>query len=243
MILKVDNEQKLGNDHIAILYPGKLLGDADTGIGTIGRIDQANIAAGATIKMHPHMNDDILSYFRTGKVKHTDSAGFTEFISRNKLMLMKSGEIFYHEEHVMENMEGLQIFIRPQIKDDRPNVTFADLTQPDSNNVWRVLASSDAGSALQLSSETWIYDMTLTSSDVYSLPALPKENLTGILYAFQGELLINEMLKLSKGESVIFKNETVSFRTDTAAELVLFLTDETAPFYAKGMYSGNQNSL
>jgi len=54
--------------------------------------------------MHPYINDDILSYFRIGKVKNTDSAGFTELISRSKLMLMKSGKVFYHEENILERL-------------------------------------------------------------------------------------------------------------------------------------------
>jgi len=106
-----------------------------------------------------------------------------------------------------------------------------------------LIASTDENSLLKFSSDTWICDMNLTSREVYTLPALPKENLTGILYAFQGDLLVNKTLRLSKGESVIFKNETVTFKTDTKAELVLFLSDETATFHAEGMYSGNQNKF
>ncbi len=116
MLLKIDKNQKRGNPHIQIMYPGEILKNGDSGLGTLGRIDQAEIHAGTTIKMHPHVNDDILSYFRIGNVRHTDSSNFTEFISRKKLMLMKSGKVFYHEEQIIDKLEGLQIFIRPQKK-------------------------------------------------------------------------------------------------------------------------------
>lgn len=66
MILKIDNTQKFGNHHISILYPGTILGNRDTGIGSIGRIDHAQITGATTIKMHPQSNDEILSYFRVG---------------------------------------------------------------------------------------------------------------------------------------------------------------------------------
>ncbi|MEJ7677960.1 MAG: pirin family protein [Segetibacter sp.] len=51
--------------------------------------------------MHPHINDEILTYLRSGKVKHTDSEGFSEFIEPTRLMLMKAGKSFYHEEKVL----------------------------------------------------------------------------------------------------------------------------------------------
>jgi len=240
MLLKIDHQQKLGNAHISILYPGKVLGNTDTGIGSIGRIDQAHIGAGATIKMHPHVNDDILSYFRTGKVQHTDSAGITELISRNKLMLMKSGKVFYHEEKILAALEGLQIFLRPKYQDDSPAVEFAELSEADSLNSWRLIASPDKDALLQLSSQTWIYDMHLSNAETHTLPPLPKEQLTGLLYVFQGSLTVNEDITLKKGESVIFKEEEISFKTDSKAELVLFFTDEAATYFAQGMFSGNQ---
>jgi hypothetical protein len=90
MLHKIDLKQKYGNSHISVLYPGLSLGIADSGIGSIGRIDQANIQGSTTLKMHPHSNDEILSYFRTGEAIHNDSKGIREMISRKKLMLMKA---------------------------------------------------------------------------------------------------------------------------------------------------------
>ena len=93
MIRKLGNDKKVGNAHIRILYPGVAFKNSkDTGLGTIGRIDHAQLAGGVTIKMHPHINDDILSYFRTGYAQHIDSEGFEAEVSRHKLMLMKAGK-------------------------------------------------------------------------------------------------------------------------------------------------------
>lgn len=49
-----------------------------------------------------------------------------------------------------------------------------------------------------------------------------------------------EQIDLVKKESIIFKEETVSVTVVDDAELVLFLTDETAEVFKGGMYSGNQ---
>lgn len=241
MIHKITNEQKVGNDHIKILYPGKALNsNTDTGLGTIGRIDHAQIGGNVTIKMHPHINDDILSYFRTGYAMHIDSEGYQAKVSRSKLMLMKAGKIFHHEEHMPEPLEGLQIFIRPKVKDDVPEVSFRDLEEIDSVDEWRLLASPNANSQLKFTSETWIYDISLSQTKEMILPDFDKGKMTGLLYVFQGEITTNEDLSLKKGESIVFKGEDLTIQATENSELVLFIMNENSTYFDGGMYSGNQ---
>lgn len=96
MIKKIENDKKVGNAHIKILYPGSVIENStDSGLGSIGRIDHANIGGNVTIKMHPHINDDILSYFRSGHAVHTDSEGFQVFGFRSDKYL-KSFQRFGH---------------------------------------------------------------------------------------------------------------------------------------------------
>ena len=240
MLKKIDNSGKLGNSHISILYPGKELSQGDSGYYTWGRIDQAAIPKGVVIKMHPHINDDILSYFRRGKVKHTDSEGFEEFITPGRLMLMKAGKIFYHEEAVLDDVEGLQIFIRPGEKDSVPEVIFEELSEVHSDNQWRLIASPDKEKTkLQLSSQTHIYDMRLIAGHKLGLAESPRPNSRYLLYVFQGELTVNDNIQLLKGESLFIQEEDVVMETNTQAELVLFQTEITAHYYDGGMYSGN----
>lgn len=241
MLKKIDNSKKAGNSHISILYPGLDLSDTDSGYYSIGRIDQANIGSGAVIKMHPHINDDILSYFRRGKVKHTDSEGFEEFITPGRMMLMKAGKIFYHEEAVLETVEGLQIFIRPGQKDSQPEVIFDEFDSIHSKNKWRLIASPDKEKTkLQLSSETYIYDTLLTQENTLSLPEEPKPDIHYLLYVFQGKAIVNATIELGKGESIFISDENITVSTDAQAELVLFTTNTKAAYYEGGMYSGNK---
>lgn len=244
MLQKIDNRQKKGSAHIKILYPGAAIGLADTGMATIGRIDQAALPAGSFIAMHPHINDEILSYFRSGKVQHTDSTGFSEHITPSRLMLMKAGSSFFHEEKILDDsdlLEGLQIFIRPREKDLTPEVQFHELATVHSDNKWRLLAAPTADVPLQLRSDTWIYDLRLTSEKPIELPTLPKEKLTLLLYVFQGEAMMNNSISLTKGESLVIKEEEDLTIYSAQAELVLFATDEQSAYFDGGMYSGNQN--
>ncbi len=144
MLQKISSSAFKGYGPILVLYPGLSISYADSGIGSIGRIDHAKVQGLKHIPMHPHVNDEILSYFRTGKVKHLDSEGFSDTIKGKRLMLMKAGNSFYHEEYIdgqTEPQEGLQIFIRPGTKDLKPEVVFYDLNELHSQNVWRLLAS------------------------------------------------------------------------------------------------------
>lgn len=243
MLTKIDNGTKRGNGPIRVMYPGLALGAPDTGLATIGRIDQAAIPAGALIAMHPHVNDEILTYLRRGRVRHADSTGFEEDITPQRLMLMKAGRRFFHEEQVMEDgglLEGLQIFIRPEEKDLEPQVTFYELPEVHSKNAWRLIAGrGDSGAPLTLRSSTWIYDARLTAGSSLELPGLPKENLTRLLYLFEGTASVGEVW-LTGGDSVVIDDESRSEVRSEGADLVLFVTDAQSRHYDGGMFSGNQ---
>lgn len=244
MIQKINNSNFRGNGPIRIFYPGLFNGKNDSGIGSIGRIDYASFQGSHTIPMHPHVNDEILSYFRSGKIVHTDSEGHNETINANKLMLMKAGKIFYHEEKMIDTgvpMEGFQIFIRPSQKDLKPAVIFQDLNEVHSNNSWRLLASPLEESKLKFSSQTWIYDVRLDKQHCITLPELPKKELTLLLIVFKGSVVVNNNFHLNGQDSLLINgDEKLSLVTNSFAELVLFVTYENGEIYYAGMYSGNK---
>jgi len=234
---------KMDRGFITILYPGTAVSDTETGIGSIGRIDHAKISGNSTIPMHPHVNDEILSYFRSGKCEHKDSEGFVEIIGKERLMLMKAGKLFYHEERVIdegEPLEGLQIFIRPGEKDLKPEVHFLDMHPLHSENNWRLLGSPTEETKFQFSSQTWIYDMKLLENHKAIIPELAREGLTCLLYVFKGKALINGSIELIKKENLVIKGEDITIIAKEEAELVLFVTDEQAEIFNDGMYSGNK---
>ena len=245
MLQKISSSAFKGYGPIKVLYPGLSISHADSGIGSIGRIDHAKVQGLKHIPMHPHVNDEILSYFRTGKVKHLDSEGFSDTIGGKRLMLMKAGNSFYHEEYIdgqTEPQEGLQIFIRPGTKDLKPEVIFYDLNELHSQNAWRLLASPSEKTVFRFSSQTWLYDVKLLAGTAIGLPELPDKDLTGLLYVFQGTVKVNQNMELAKQEALIIKDEEITIDTQQGAELVLFLTNENGPVFKGGMYSGNQLS-
>ncbi len=119
-------------------------------------------------------------------------------------------------------------------------MVFYELGETDSFDQWRLIASPNNETPLIFSSQTWIYDTTISNRNTFELPAFPKENLTALLYVFQGNLKINNDIELVKGESLIVKDEKITFNTLDKTELILFLTDENAEYYQGGAFSGNQ---
>jgi len=247
MLTKIDNSLKYGKPHggfgIQILYPGLIRPQLnDTGFATLGRIDHAKIAPGTLIPMHPHRDDEILTYLRSGRVSHLDSEENTGIISNQQLMMMNAGASFFHEERVLEEggvLEGLQIFIRPEVAGLKPQVQFHDLQDAYSINQWRKIAGKGNDYPLQIRSNTWLMDMRLEKGQEVRLPEVPAQNLAFIFYVFNGEVQVNEKMLLITGESVLIEKENPIFIAHETSDIVLFITQTDAIHFDGGMYSGN----
>jgi redox-sensitive bicupin YhaK (pirin superfamily) len=247
MLTKIDNTIKYGKQHggfgIQILYPGLIRPQSkDSGFSTIGRVDHARITPGTLIPMHPHKDDEILTYLRSGNVKHVDSEGHTDIISNQRLMLMNAGSKFSHQEKVLEQggiLEGLQIFIRPELAGLAPMVQFADLPTTYGNNRWRKIAGNGKDYPLQFRSDTWLMDLRLEKGQDIALPMAPAESCAFLFYVFNGKINVNDTMNLAIGESVLIENESPIFRAFETTDIVLFITQTNSTRFDGGMYSGN----
>jgi len=195
--------------------------------------------------MHLHKDDEILTYLRSGRVKHLDSEGYTDIISNQRLMMMNAGTNFYHEERVLEEggvLEGLQIFIRPETAGLKPQVQFYQLPEIYSNNRWRKIAGKGDNYPLQIRSNTWLMDLRLEKDEEIVLPINPPDNSAFLFYVFGGKININEMMVLTTGESTLIENENPIFRALETSDIILFITQTDTIHFDEGMYSGNLHS-
>jgi redox-sensitive bicupin YhaK (pirin superfamily) len=247
MLTKLDNTIKYGKQHggfgIQILYPGLIRPQLnDSGFSSIGRIDHAMINPGTLIPMHPHKDDEILTYLRSGAVKHRDSEGHTGTISSHNLMVMNAGANFYHEERVLADsgvLTGLQIFIRPETAGLPPQVQFYDLPEIYSGNKWRKIAGKGNDYPLQIRSNTWIMDLRLEKGAEIMLPDAPSGNCAYLFYVFDGKMNVDGITTLATGESALIESESPLFRAVETSDIVLFITQTDAGHFDGGMYSGN----
>jgi redox-sensitive bicupin YhaK (pirin superfamily) len=248
MLQIISNQQKVikknGGFGIEILFPGKGIDSDDSGIGTIGRIDQATVTPDTLVPMHPHANDEILTYLRTGVVEHKDTEGNIEVITNKRLMMMNAGSKFQHEELVLPEggvLTALQIFIRPEIGGMKPQVQFYEFPEVTSLNDWRAVAGKGDAFPLKIRSNTWIYDMRLGHGKQQSLPVLSMSYTTCLVYVFDGLLSVNTNINIQKGESLVVENEKILLKAVEDCNVVLFVTDRNARVFKEGMYSGNIN--
>jgi len=239
-IIKASQKRSHGRGvfHIEILYPGMALETDDTGFLTIGRIDHASFRPPGVVPMHPHRNDEILSYMRSGLQTHKDSNGHTEQVSASHLMMMNAGTGIEHEESALEDVEMLQIFMRPSENGLPPKVQFHQFGQAVSHNKWRLIAGNASNAPLQLRTATNIYDVGVSAGNIMDVPSAATE-VINFLYVFDGTIKIGDQL-LEKGDSAVLDKDAVKIEAISESNLVLFQIDSAARCSDTGMYSGNQ---
>ena len=242
---KLDRSMKrkhgAGGFGIEILFPGTRLRTGDSGIGAIGRIDHARIVPGTMIAMHPHKDDEILTYVRNGRLRHLDTVGHSEEISSTRLMLMNAGHTFQHEERALKDggvLEALQIFVRPRESDLEPLVQFHDFGTPYSDNEWRLIAGPSSEAPLVFRAQAWIHDNRLDAGRAIALPTLPAADAIRLVYVFAGKVTAGG-ISLATGESLVVENGNFDVVAEEQSDLVLFTTDPSAPVFKGGMFSGN----
>ena len=245
-LMKLDRSMKRkhgsGGFGIEILHPGLALNDGDSGIGAIGRIDQAHITPGTVIRMHPHRDDEILTYVRRGRMLHRDTVGHAEEISSQRLMLMNAGHTFQHEEKVPTEggvLEALQIFVRPRERDLEPMVQFREFETAVSENRWRLIAGPSDVAPLVFRAQAWVHDNRLEAGRETALPPAPTKDATRLLYVFGGRTSLggDDSDKQVKALCLTPRN-TVSRRRRTPIWCSSPPT-RSAPVFAGGMFSGN----
>lgn len=241
--IKMKRGLKRGNPDrgfsIEILYPGMTFGGGDSGVGAIGRIDRARIHPGVTIAMHPHRDDEILTYVRIGSMLHKDTVGHREEIRPTRLMMMNAGHTFQHEETILgtEPQEALQIFLRPRAGSLEPKVQFYEFGDAVSEDAWRLLAAPE-GAPFEVRAQAWVQDIRLTRGKTLPLPPIQAPKATRLLYVFSGEVRVGD-LTLQAGEGAFLSEDEKVVGSDSGADVVLFTTDESAPVFKGGMFSGN----
>lgn len=200
------------------------------------RIDHLILHGGYREKMHYHKNAEILLYIRKGVMLHKDTRGIQVPLYKTHLMMINAGNGLLHEESVPEyeeSVEILQIFIRPQTSDIKPNVQFHALGKVYSFNEWRLIGGNENSQApLKINSDVLFYDVRI-QNNILTTPFA--EKYIGLLYVVDGTVTLPaDNIKLEKGDSVIVKNEALLVMSQTHADVVFFMLSEK--FYVEIPY-------
>jgi len=228
---------------VEILYPGLTLTVDDSGIGPIGRIDRAQVQPGHLIGMHPHKDDEILTYIRGGEMLHRDTVGNEKKLDKTRFMMMNAGHTFQHEELMLGNspVRALQIFLRPNAPDLEPMVQFHDFREEDSVDNWRLLAGPRTA-PLTVRSDVQVFDARVSKGTRLSLPAAADPRTAFLLYVFDGAIDFGDVA-IKTGESAFTRPFDHQLIASAGSDVVLFAFDPEAEVFRGGMFSGNQKRI
>lgn len=223
---------------ITRVQTGDILGNdaKDTAFGPLSYIDHAVMQKGLTIKMHEHVNDEILSYVWRGKMYHRDSAGIEVAVTPGNLMMMNAGKSFWHEEKVkQDHVEMLQIFVRPRETDLNPDIQFHE--KPIANRDWYLMAGPEGSEApLFVRQNVYIFDAHPKQGDQLNIPSY--KNFIPFLYVMDGEITAGELI-VRKYEAITDLDEALPvIQINKDSTLVLFLVDMNAQMSLMGTISG-----
>ncbi|KQT52317.1 MULTISPECIES: pirin family protein [unclassified Aureimonas] len=228
-----------GSFKIRRVRPGAIVGpDAGPAFGPLSVIDHANLGVGTVVKMHEHVNDEILSYLWHGTMLHEDRAGHKIPISAQKLMMMNAGASFWHEERTPdEPVEMLQIFVRPREADLPAAVHFLDRPKGVPKGEWGMIAGPEGSDApLTIRNSVKVYDVAIAASAEIDVPSA--DGLSPWLYVMDGAVKIGGET-LSKGDAASDLDTPLpKVRATADATLVLFLVDRKATASQSGTISG-----
>lgn len=224
---------------VEILYPGLTLTSDDSGIGPIGRIDRAQVQSGHLIAMHPHKDDEILTYIRSGQMLHRDTVGNEKKLDKTHFMMMNAGHTFQHEELMLGGgpVRALQIFLRPNAPNLEPMVQFHEFPEEDSVDRWRLIAGPNAA-PLKVRSDVRVFDARIAEGVHLRLPA-EEAGRNILLYVYSGKVVIAGEV-ISEGESVFSTATYDDLIARAESDILLFSMDPAAEVYRGGMFSGNQ---
>ncbi len=245
-ILRSDQYFRYGDDEFQVKTkrPGLIFQDferEDYAFGPFSRFDHVNLAPGYLIKMHQHHNDEILSYIFKGEMCHRDTEDNEVLLTPNKLMVMNAGHEFYHEESTLdEGNEMLQILIRPEREDLKPDVQFWD-REIRRDAEWSLIAGpASMDPPMVVRNEVAVFDVHAKAGDALTIPE--KDGMTPWLYVMDGTVeVLGETLH--KGDAVTGDSEKLTdVKLSEDATLVLFLVNPDAPMTLKGNFSGHKRN-
>ncbi|WP_249870070.1 pirin family protein [Oceanobacillus saliphilus] len=223
---------------ITRIQPSDILEEdtGDSAFGPLSNIDHAVMKKGLTIKMHEHVNDEILSYVWKGTSYHKDSAGFEAPIAPGKLMLMNAGYSFWHEEKVKKDyVEMLQIFIRPCEADLEPSIQFHN--KPTDNRDWYLMVGpTESDAPLHVRQNAYIFDANPKAGDELSIPQY--KGLKPFLYILNGKIRM-EGIEINSQEAITDLTDALpTLIAEEDSTLILFIVDMNAPATMTGTISG-----
>lgn len=211
-----------GKFNVVVHRPGSAIPDySDHGYGPLAVIGESFMAPNTWIQLHPHTNDEIISWVPEGIMRHDDMTNGALIADKEHIMIMNAGTEFWHEERTLAEdppLRMLQIFVRPHAINLNPQIQYG-LMPPWTYNKWRkVFGAENSGSPFYVRNDVEMYDLRVTAGETVAFPIKPTYSLYFMVYT--GSVNVNKQ-PFTLRETGLLVDETSAELTAVEDSLVV----------------------
>jgi redox-sensitive bicupin YhaK (pirin superfamily) len=186
-------------------------------------LNEDRIAPGHGFGMHPHRDQEILTYMLAGALRHEDSLGTGAIIRAGDVQRITAGTGVLHSEFNasdQENAHLLQLWIEPAKLRLAPSYEQRHFTVAERTGTLRLIASLDGREgSLTVHQDVDVYAAMLAPVDIATLRVRADRHLW--LHVARGAVTVNDV-RLNEGDSgAIAGAEQLTFASLVNAEFIL----------------------
>lgn len=237
--------QDQGNFRTHFNFPGRNHPTHDDhGYGPLATVVESFMDPDTLISMHPHRNEEIVSWVPAGVMRHDDSDGNRLVTDADHLLVMNAGREFWHEERTLSDdppLRMLQIFVRPHSLNLDPRIQHGPVPAPSPNEWRHLFGPEDTDAPFHVRNRVRCRDVRLDAGVTIDLPTTPDWD--SYFYVFEGSVEAGGT-QFAETESGLFvgadsslssaDDSDLSLTAETDAVVVAFGIDPDAPVTRQG---------
>ncbi len=173
--------------------------------------------------MHPHKNMEVISIPMKGSLTHGDSVNNQQTIAPGEIQVMSTGMGIYHSEYnasYTEELQFLQIWVFPKIKDTAPEYHNYDIRNCLKLNQWGLFISPDGESIASIQQDAWFSMGNFDPGQTASYKIHKKGN--GVyLFMMEGEANVGEVALARRDGAGFWDTEEIQVKTTSPSKILL----------------------
>jgi redox-sensitive bicupin YhaK (pirin superfamily) len=186
---------------------GEHIHPENKGWGNLRVINEDFIAPGGHFDRHPHRDMEIVSYIVKGELHHKDSEGNEYTINENEVQRISAGSGILHSETNPSTSEEtilLQLWIKPKVKQTKPDYKQKKLDKAQRLNKLQLIASEDGrNGSIDIKQDLEIYASLL---DKKKTLVHQVQHQKAWLQIIEGQIEVNDQI-LESGDGIGLENE------------------------------------
>lgn len=239
MLYNLDNEPYFadqGKFRILFHFPGYAIAEHDDhGYGALATIAESFMDPDTWVKLHPHVNDEIISWVPRGVMRHNDPIRGELVTDKDHLMIMNAGKGFWHEEKTLESdppLRMLQIFVRPHTVNLHAQIQHGEFPAWNYNEWRQVFGQEGSGSRFYVRNEIEMYDLRIHSGETISFPN--RQGYDIFFFVFEGKIVVDGQAFGSSKSALLTGDAVARLTADAASLVVAFLIKPDAILTKEG---------